>query len=70
MTDNSSCINGGYYEEAFKYIIKNGGITTASNYRYKEADGNCDTYRASQHAAKIRGFVYICTRCGPTTRLR
>ena len=54
----SSC-DGGYIEDAFSYIIKSGGITSASNYHYKAANGNCSKYRSYQHAAKIRGYVNL-----------
>lgn len=45
--------------EAFTYITNNGGITSGSNYPYQAKDGACDKKRASQHAAKISGFVGV-----------
>ncbi|ERN13992.1 hypothetical protein AMTR_s00021p00178750 [Amborella trichopoda] len=54
-TENDGCM-GGYMVTAFQYIRANGGLSTESNYPYQAADGNCDTRRASYHAASIRGY--------------
>ncbi|KAF3643034.1 Senescence-specific cysteine protease SAG39 [Capsicum annuum] len=44
---------GGLMDEAFKFIIKNQGLTTESNYPYEGTDGTCKTGKESNHAAKI-----------------
>lgn len=43
-------------DDAFKFIIKNHGLTTESNYPYKGMDGTCKTGKESSHAAKITGY--------------
>ncbi|CAN1123320.1 Senescence-specific cysteine protease SAG39 [Linum perenne] len=53
--NNQGC-NGGLMDDAFKFIVQNKGLTTESNYPYKETDGSCDASKASNHAAQIKGF--------------
>lgn len=48
--------NGGLMDDAFKFIIKNGGLTTEANYPYTAADGTCNAKKASNHATSIKGF--------------
>jgi C1A family cysteine protease len=45
---------GGLMDDAFKFIIKNGGLTTESGYPYTAADGKCKG--GSNSAATIKGF--------------
>lgn len=45
-TVNNGC-DGGYMEEAFKFIKKNGGLTTEENYPYTGRDGSCDSYKVN-----------------------
>ncbi|KAJ6799421.1 senescence-specific cysteine protease SAG39-like [Iris pallida] len=54
-SDDQGC-NGGEMDDAFKYIIKNKGITTEANYPYTASDGTCNTKKAASHAASIAGF--------------
>ncbi|KAF4392584.1 hypothetical protein G4B88_015227 [Cannabis sativa] len=56
---NSRGCGGGNPEDAFDYLISNGGITTESNYPYKAKDGSCDRKRASQIAARISDYKYV-----------
>lgn len=52
------CIHGNP-NDAFDYIIQNGGITTESNYPYQARSGACDGDRVSQKAAQISGYEYV-----------
>ncbi|KAK3121431.1 hypothetical protein QOZ80_8BG0653080 [Eleusine coracana subsp. coracana] len=45
---------GGLMDDAFKFIIKNGGLTTESGYPYTAADGKCKS--GSNSAATIKGY--------------
>ncbi|CAN6275278.1 unnamed protein product [Urochloa humidicola] len=46
--------NGGEMDDAFEFIIKNGGLTTESNYPYTAQDGQCKAGLNS--AATIKGY--------------
>jgi C1A family cysteine protease len=50
---NKGC-NGGFMDDAFAFIIKNGGIATEEDYPYKAADGTCNQTRSK--AVSIDGF--------------
>ncbi|KAH7665875.1 Fruit bromelain protein [Dioscorea alata] len=51
--------NGGLMDDAFKFIIKNGGLTTEKNYPYNATDGTCNSKKAASHTADIKGFEDI-----------
>ncbi|XVF14539.1 hypothetical protein REPUB_Repub09cG0070100 [Reevesia pubescens] len=47
---------GGLMDDAFKFIQRNKGLATESDYPYKGVDGTCNTNKEANHAAKITGF--------------
>ena len=47
---------GGEMDDAFKFIIKNGGLTTEANYPYTAQDGQCKTSTTSNSVATIKGY--------------
>ncbi|XP_027911567.1 ervatamin-B-like [Vigna unguiculata] len=48
---------GGYMEDGFEFIIKNGGITSEAKYPYKAAGGTCN--RGSTPVAEIKGYEKV-----------
>lgn len=47
---------GGEMDDAFEFIVDNGGLTTESNYPYTASDGTCNSNKASNDAASIKGY--------------
>ena len=47
---------GGWMDDAFKFIIKNNGISSEANYPYKGVDGTCNANEEGNHAATIKGY--------------
>ncbi|KAK9165814.1 hypothetical protein Scep_001005 [Stephania cephalantha] len=58
--ENQGC-NGGVMDNAFKFIIKNGGIDTEQDYPYNAKDGKCDQNRKNSHIVSIDGFEDVPT---------
>lgn len=54
---NHACM-GGWPDNAFKYIIANGGIDTEDSYPYVGAPGRC-LYKVKDIGATEKGFVDI-----------
>jgi C1A family cysteine protease len=52
---NQGC-NGGLMNNAFEYIIKNGGICSETNYSYTATQGNCTSCNP---VAKINSYVNV-----------
>eukprot|EP00026_Physarum_polycephalum_P011988 Phypoly_transcript_12243.p1 GENE.Phypoly_transcript_12243~~Phypoly_transcript_12243.p1 ORF type:complete len:335 (+),score=55.31 Phypoly_transcript_12243:91-1095(+) len=54
---NNGC-NGGLMDQAFRYIIANGGIDTEASYPYTMASEPCK-YKAKESGASITGFTDV-----------
>jgi len=52
---NHGC-QGGWMDQAFQYVIKNGGIDTEDSYRYTATGPNACHYNPSNRGATISGF--------------
>nr|GMD71844.1 senescence-specific cysteine protease SAG39-like [Ipomoea batatas] len=51
--------HGGWIGAGFLYVLIHGGITTEENYPYTMKKGFCQRKKASQFAAKIKGFQWV-----------
>nr|AJD78154.1 cysteine proteinase SAG12H8 [Hevea brasiliensis]AJF19712.1 cysteine proteinase [Hevea brasiliensis] len=51
--------NGGYMEDAFKFVIKNHGITSEANYPYNGTNGTCNTKKEASHVANITSYEVV-----------
>nr|XP_004487578.1 senescence-specific cysteine protease SAG39-like isoform X2 [Cicer arietinum] len=56
---NSQGCNGGYTEDAYEFIAKNGGIASESKYPYKNADKKCNIKKGAYSVAKIKGYEKV-----------
>ncbi|EHA8587350.1 Senescence-specific cysteine protease SAG39 [Cocos nucifera] len=50
---------GGLMDDAYKFIIRNGGLTTETNYPYTGIDRTCNTKKSASHAASIKGYEQV-----------
>lgn len=71
---NMGC-NGGLMDDAFKYVMENGGLDTEASYPYEGQDLEC-RYNATNSAVKVKSYVDViagseaalkkdCTNNGP-----
>uniref|UniRef100_A0ACD5YB45 Uncharacterized protein n=1 Tax=Avena sativa TaxID=4498 RepID=A0ACD5YB45_AVESA len=59
-TTDNGC-GGGLMDNAFEFIVENGGLTTETNYPYTGTDGSCNSNRASSSVASIKGHQDVPT---------
>ena len=67
MEGNHGC-NGGWMDNAFRYIIKNQGLSTEEKYPYETMQGTCDHEKESIYAAQIMRRRYY--RLWPTNQFQ
>ncbi|XP_072968379.1 senescence-specific cysteine protease SAG39-like [Typha angustifolia] len=56
--ENEGC-NGGFMQDAFKFIKSNKDITTEADYPYQAVDGQCNNAKLRHGAASIAGYQNV-----------
>jgi C1A family cysteine protease len=56
VSGNDQGCNGGFMDDAFKFIAHRGGLASESGYPYRGKDEKCSTSAASKRAASIGGY--------------
>lgn len=57
--DDHGCEGAHKIYDAFKFVIKNGGLTTERNYPYVGEDRKCKTAKTAHHTASIKGYEQV-----------
>jgi C1A family cysteine protease len=50
---------GGMMDDAYAYVLKNGGLDTEADYPYTAQDGTCHTAKEQKHVATIFNFTDV-----------
>ncbi|KAL2328033.1 hypothetical protein Fmac_021460 [Flemingia macrophylla] len=56
---NSEGCYGGYVEDSFKFIAKQGGISSETSYPYKGVNKTCKVRKETHDVARIKGFESV-----------
>ncbi|KAK3146914.1 hypothetical protein QOZ80_3BG0274940 [Eleusine coracana subsp. coracana] len=51
--------NLGYFVNGYRWVIENGGLTTAANYPYQARRNYCSRNKAANYAARISDYVQV-----------
>ncbi|CAM6101489.1 unnamed protein product [Calypogeia fissa] len=58
-TSNNGGCNGGWMDNAFQFIIGNGGIDSEADYPYTATQGTCDNSKLNTRVVSISAFVDV-----------
>lgn len=59
-TSRSNGCQGGFFDSAFEFVIRNEGLSRESDYPYEAAQGSCNVDRdSSPRAGRITGFEKV-----------
>ncbi|MCL7034569.1 hypothetical protein MKW94_008632 [Papaver nudicaule] len=56
--ENQGC-DGGLMDYAYKFIVRNKGLTTEAKYPYKGVDGTCNLKKSTAPAARITSYKAV-----------